>query len=208
MLCLCSVSRSLKVPVSTKKIQLDTNLILPAALMLLTIPAQWYAAWVIAAVVHELYHCIGVWLCGSRIHSIHICATGAKITTDLSNTAHEIFCLLAGPIGALSLLFLSKCFPSVAVCALMQSVYNLLPLPELDGGQVVKRIFDLFVSPHISDKICMVVQAFTVAFVVSLCLLGWIVFRLGIILLVLAGIFLLRHGKIKIPCKDRWQAVQ
>lgn len=193
---------------SRKKLILDPNLLLSSAVMLLAVPFRWYAAWILASLTHEVFHCIGILLCGSRICSIRICATGAKITTDLSNTAHEIFCLLAGPVGALTLLSLSASFPQVALCALVQSAYNLLPLPELDGGRVMKRTLDLFLAPNVADAICSSTRKVTVLAITALCLLGSLVWRLGIIPLILAGIFLQRHGKLKIPCKPRFQAVQ
>lgn len=191
-----------------RKISVSPNLILLLAVMFLTVPMEWCAAWVLAAVVHELCHCAGVILCGGRIMSVHVCPSGARICADIRKTAQEVFCLLAGSVGALSLLAFSSCFPRLALCAVVQSAYNLLPLPDLDGGQVLRRISDCLFAPPFADMLCSAFQKLTVLSVVLFCINGSLTLRLGVLPMALGGIFLLRHGKIKIPCKERCQAVQ
>lgn len=192
----------------SKKLRIDLNVALSAAIILLLVPVKWSVSWLIAAAIHELFHCIGVWLCGGRILSVHVSASGAKITTDLSGPGQEIFCLLIGPVGGGLLLLLSVRFPRVALCALLQSAYNLLPLPDLDGGQAVKGIADLLFAPCIAQKICAVLQKLTVWVVILLCVFCCVILRLGILPIVFAVFFLVRYRKIKIPCKECRQAVQ
>lgn len=50
----------------------------------------------------------------------------------------NVLCILAGPcLGALPLLAM-KWIPRTAVCSLVLTVYNLVPLWPLDGGRVLK----------------------------------------------------------------------
>lgn len=182
--------------------------IVMVSVLLLLIPSKWAGAWFIAAGIHELFHYVSVLFCGGRIYSIHVGMFGAQIRTDLSSTGKEILCLLAGPAGALSLLACSKRFPHLAVCALLQSVYNLLPFPELDGGQVLLRVTGLFFSTVISEGICTAVRIITQILITSACIYGSVLCKLGILPMLIAGILLLRHANIKIPCKQRHHKVQ
>ena len=191
-----------------RKITVSPNLILLLAVMFLTVPMEWCATWVLAAVVHELCHCAGVILCGGRIMSVHVCPSGTRICADIRKSEQEVFCLLAGPVGALSLLAFSSCFPRLALCAVVQSAYNLLPLPDLDGGQVFRIVSDCLLTPPFAETLCSAFQNLTVLSVVLFCITASLTLRLGVLPIFLAGIFLLRHGKIKIPCKERCQAVQ
>lgn len=181
---------------------------LTAAVILLTVPIKWVIGWFLAAAIHEIFHCIGVWICGNRILSVQIGVGGAKLQTDLSDPVKEILCLLAGPAGALLLIFFSASFPQLAVCALFQSVYNLLPLSGLDGGQVLSRIVSLAFQPNNAKRISAAMQYATLVCITLTCLYGSILLNLGVFPMLMAGILFLRHGKIKIPCKRGHHRVQ
>lgn len=181
---------------------------LAAVILILTIPSQWSTAWLTAAMIHELLHCIGVWISGGRIYSIHIDLYGAQIKTALPSSSKEIFCLLAGPLGTMGLLTFSKQFPCLSICALLQSAYNLLPFPGLDGGQVLLRIIGLLFSEDASVRFCNAVSWITLFLIVCICLYSGFLLGLGLFPIFLSAILLVRHGNIKIPCKQRHHKVQ
>ena len=128
------------------------------ALLLLAIPLQWLLAWLIAAAVHELFHCIALLLCGNCIHSFQIGFCGAKIESSPLTPLQHIVCALAGPAGGLLLLIISKYCPTVTLCALVQSTVNLLPVIPLDGGQALYGFICMFVTPNTANRICSVVS--------------------------------------------------
>ena len=96
-----------------------------------------------ASAAHELFHITVVRLCAGRINSMCIRFGGAVIEADIGRQGRELLCILAGPLGSLLLVRLYGFLPEIAVCALLQSAYNLLPLPYLDGGRALRCILKM-----------------------------------------------------------------
>lgn len=106
------------------------------ALWLLTVPFRWVMGAAIAAAVHELGHLTALWMCGCPVGSMEIDLGGAVIRTGAMDDREELCCALAGPMaGALVCLF-GRWFPEAAICAAVQTAFNLLPVYPLDGSRV------------------------------------------------------------------------
>lgn len=110
------------------------------AAFLLILPLRWCIAAVIAAAVHELGHYVAVRLCGVQVTGLHISITGARMEIGEITPKQEFICALAGPMAGLLLIPLSRWMPRTAVCALIHSVYNLLPVYPLDGGRILRAL--------------------------------------------------------------------
>ena len=106
------------------------------ALWLLTVPLEWVTGALSAALVHELGHLAALWLWEIPVLGMEIDVSGAVIHTPPLHDREELWCALAGPFaGGLVCLFW-RWLPEAAVCAGVQTIYNLLPLYPLDGGRV------------------------------------------------------------------------
>ena len=125
----------------TEAIRFQTGFgLLQLALLLLLVPMRWVFAVMSAAIIHELGHYMAVRLCGGHVHSLHFGAAGAVMTADLEGYFKSVLCLLAGPLCSFLLIILFPIFPALAVCALVQGIYNLLPIFPLDGGRILYTI--------------------------------------------------------------------
>ena len=109
-------------------------------LMMLLFPLRFLVSVLLAAVIHELGHLSAIRLTGGRVRGIWLHIGGARIETDPMEPGQAILCALAGPgAGALTILAW-RWFPERAVAGLVQTVFNLIPVYPLDGGQVARNI--------------------------------------------------------------------
>ncbi len=107
---------------------------------LLTLPLDWVVAWVVAAFVHEAFHYGAVRLCNATVYEIRIGPFGAAMETEPMTGMAGFITALAGPAGGLALLLAARWLPRLAICGLMQSAFNLLPISPLDGSRAVGAV--------------------------------------------------------------------
>ena len=105
---------------------------------LLLMPFGWVVSVLLAAAVHELGHCVAIWMAGGRIYSIQIGLFGAKIETGYLTDRDILFCALAGPAAGMLLCLFFRWIPTVAACGLIQTLFNLIPLHPFDGGRALR----------------------------------------------------------------------
>lgn len=170
------------------KLQVSGGAFILLAAMVLIFPLQWVAAVILAAVIHEIWHCIAVCLTGGHIQSVTIGSRGITIYTQPMAGAQEIICAIAGPVGSLSLLLWARWIPRTAVCGLIHGMYNLLPLLPLDGGRALRGIFQCLFSPPVANRLCLYSQRGVRLLMIVVCVL--LISKVGILAIIL-GIFLL-----------------
>ena len=176
------------------------------ALMLLILPLQWVAAFIIAALWHEFCHLAAVYLCGSRVERVQISPTGTVMDTPPLSTVRELICTLAGPMGGFLLIFLARSFPRLALCGAIHSLYNLLPMFPLDGGRAFRTIAQCL-FPKRAEAICTAVAWGTRIFLFGISLLVTVTWELGVLpLLCMVRLLLPNHAKT--PCNKLSERVQ
>ena len=116
------------------------------AFLILTLPLKFLLAAVTAALVHECCHAAAVRLCGGRILGLTLGAGGMVMEVPPMGSGRELVCALAGPLGSLLLACL-PC-PTLALCAMVQGVFNLLPIAPLDGGRALGCLLDMTIPQH------------------------------------------------------------
>ena len=161
------------------------------ALLILTLPMKFLMAAMLAAFFHEACHALAVWCLGGRILNMTITAGGMVMEVSELDVKGECLCALAGPAGSLMLAVLP--FPTLALCGLVQGLFNLIPIMPLDGGRVLGCILEL-VCPQHREKIEICMELFL--------LVGAIYLGTWAVLLWLCLVFR------KFPCKPWGKRVQ
>lgn len=132
--------------------------VLPAAALLMG-AGEVMPLVVMAAVCHELGHLAALRLAGARVERLRLSAWGAEIRADTRYLPYgkEIFCTLAGPAVNLALAFVLARVSGdylLAGANLLQGVYNLLPLPSLDGGRALHLLICWLTDLDLADTVC------------------------------------------------------
>lgn len=178
------------------------------AWMILVLPIPWIMPAVAAAFIHELCHYFAILHCTGERSGVGLYSFAARMKLPQMGRGRELICALAGPAGGLCLWLLSPWFPRLALCGLVQSLYNLLPVYPLDGGRALRCLLEMLVSPAYVDFICAFFQWFTIGALLLLCAYGAFALHLGFLPLLAVIILAFRTLKIKIPCKATQLPVQ
>ncbi len=184
-----------------ERVSVSTDFLFFLAAAFLLVPVQWLVAWALALIVHELCHYIALLVCGGPVISIRIGCRGVIMKTQPLSFGKEALCAYAGPLGALIVLLVARYVPRTAICTLVFSAYNLLPIFPLDGGRGLGCLLKKFLSSAVAERVLLFVENCVLLgiFIIAI----YSVFRLGLGLLpaVIAVILFLRSKGIKIPCK-------
>ena len=172
-------------------------------LLLLTVPLPWVGAAILAAAIHECAHLGAIYLLGGRVEGLSLKLRGAEIQMEALPPFREFLAAAAGPLASLLLGLLLRQFPRLALCGLIQGLFNLLPIYPMDGGRMVSCLLGLFLRESTARRVLSVLRILTLFFLASASVLlkqPW-----GLIL-VISLIFPILQTKI--PCKDRLFRVQ
>ena len=121
-------------------IETDGGFWLVLGLMALLFPIRLVTGILLAALIHEGGHILALWLFGGRIRRISLRMGGATIEAAPMEAGRELCCILAGPAAGALTALAWKAFPELAAAGLIQTVFNLLPFPNLDGGRALRNI--------------------------------------------------------------------
>ena len=113
----------------------------------------------LSALCHELGHLGALRLAGAEVECFRLSAFGAEIQADTRYLPYpkEILCTLAGPaVNLLLALVFSRVAGDYVLAGanLLLGVFNLLPIPSLDGGRAVYLLVSWCADPAAADWIC------------------------------------------------------
>lgn len=200
------VKKSYMAQGSSMKVYVSSMACVYLSLILLAIPLRWVFAWVFAAGFHELLHVIALWLYGIKIEHIEIGLYGAKIQTLDLAPDQMVICALAGPLGGVLLLSLWRYFPRLALCALAQTLFNLVPILPLDGGQALQGLLRLILPERWVNTANKAIEFILFTALTAVSILAIVTWKLGILPLLLTTALAIHRKNRKIPCK--WGALK
>lgn len=120
------------------KVRIEAGAYIAMSGYLLLMPPKWVLSALMAATVHELGHCAALWAFGIKIYEIRVGAFGARIETEPTEGREGAICALAGPLAGMLVCLFWRWMPGAAVCALVQTAFNLMPVYPFDGGRALE----------------------------------------------------------------------
>lgn len=174
----------------------------------LLFPLQWVVAWIIASVIHECGHFIALRICNVSWSSMKIRPHGFQINVDTMTPIKEVICAAGGPLIGLAPLAFARMVPRTAVCALIQTVCNLLPLSSLDGSRILSGILHGFLSDRRAVQVSLILERAFIILIGFLTLCMSLFGFYGIFPLIILTLILIKIIRIKFPCKRSGIRVQ
>lgn len=141
---------------------IDPKFCLLLAISFLVLPAQWVIGWIVASALHEFSHLLMLRIFKIRVLKIRLCGFGAAIAPDSMLPIRELLCALAGPVGGFTTALTLRIYPYIALCGMIQSIYNLLPIYPLDGGRALKCLITYLYDGLQAERIVKVVSSLTI----------------------------------------------
>lgn len=191
-----------------RNIRIEASACIWWAVLLMILPLRWLIAAFLAGSFHELCHYLAIRAAGGEVEEIVIRNGGAAMVTTPLTPGRELLCSLAGPVFSTILVLFAGYIPLTALCALVQSAFNLLPMYPMDGGRALKSAAQILL-PHIDpERIC---RFSGFLCVILLCVfLSVAIWRYSVGLGVLLPIMILaqRFFPGKRPCKTANLALQ
>lgn len=177
------------------------------ALALLILPLWFFLSLVIAGAFHEICHYLALKRAGISIYRVTIGPFGASMETETMDPGRELYCAVAGPLGSLMLVPFFRWMPGIAFCGLIQGLFNLLPIYPMDGGRILRCLFEILKIP-LRGKIFDIVELGTAGMI--LCVGFWmqVSWNAGWSGVLIGAILLLRIIRRKTPCKESPLGVQ
>lgn len=169
--------------------------------LLFLLPLKWLLSWLVAASVHELFHIAVLKRCQKEIRSISIGLSGAVIETEPLDNRIEFWAALAGPLGSLSLLSVSRLFPYIAICGFVQFMFNMIPLFPLDGGRAVQCLISRVLPIRLIPVAFRLMQWSVILAIGILSLFAAFQLKLGLLPLLCFGMLIVKCRFRNCPCK-------
>lgn len=184
------------------KVEISAGACLWGAVLLLAVPLPWVAAAVTAAAFHELCHCLMIWLLGGIVREIRMGGGGTAIDMVGLSNGEELLAAVAGPAGSFSLLLLAERLPQLALCGLVQGMFNLLPVYPMDGGRILFCILTSVMPLERAESACAWVENGISFLLLAGGVLLSLFYKMGPMPFLLALGMMIKAKRRKKPCKE------
>jgi Zn-dependent protease len=134
----------------------------PGFLLLLALLLYWdealFLPGILACVLHECGHLLGIWMAGGRMRWLRFTAVGGEMGIDPAlplSYGGEVLATLAGPAASLLAAAVGgslQCYLFAGI-SLAFGLFNLLPVRLLDGGRCLYFLAAMLWSPDTSRYI-------------------------------------------------------
>lgn len=158
-------------------------------------PLKFVIAWVMASITHELFHIFAICFMNIRIMRITLDGTGSIVETETMLPSQELICALAGPLGGMTLLLFARTIPETAMCALVQSIFNLLPYYPLDGGRALHCLATFLLGEHCANCITAYINIIIIVLLLAVSVFLQLQYHLGVVPLFVTLLLFLRNIK-------------
>lgn len=155
-------------------------------LLILTDKSGYFIPMVLAVIIHEAAHLLTMHLVGCAPKEIVLIPASVRIVRDLTvKDSHEIAISVSGPLANIVffcifylcfLLFPNNKLLDFAIINLLIGSFNLLPVKGLDGGIILRKICEIFMS---EQRAKLIVNFCALILAVLLIFLGIRFFRCG-----------------------------
>ena len=166
-----------------------------AALCLLRLLVEPGIFWSVlaAAAAHEAGHLTAALALRVRVTEVRLGALDARIRMQSSGYRQEAICALAGPAASgLFCIAMAKACPACAAISLLLGLFNALPVFPLDGGRALRAMLGLFLPLSRVEEVSRGTGLAVCAAGLAGALLGVRKFGLGMMPVLVWGLFLLR----------------
>lgn len=186
------------------KFKFQPGFFLSLSIACVLLPFKWIIAWLVSIFVHEFGHYMALRITHSEVYGISVGVMGIRIDTAPGFGWKGALCAVAGPVCGFLLLGIARWCPRVAICGLLNSTINMLPLYPLDGGRALRCLLD-YLREHHNSKIVTTIE--DIVALMLYVLIIWLTTRfwLGPIPLLVLSFLLIRR---KCSCKPHGQRVQ
>ena len=170
------------------RIDFQSGALIFAAAGLLMLPFGWFFAAILAAAVHEMGHLIALRCLKQPCLNIRVGVAGAVIETGMLTPFQELLTAAAGPFFSFLPVLFWRLFPRMAVLALIQGLFNLLPVYPMDGGRILRVILIRFLP----EQEGLIMKTAALLFAGILCV-GFIRLQMLVWLIAVGFLFLIRQ---------------
>lgn len=145
-----------------------------------------------AVLFHELGHFLALCMMKKRPLWLSLTFVGASMETTVLSYRQTIWAAGAGPLFSLLLGLLFPLTPILSAYSLLLGLFNLLPMPGLDGGKILESFLYLHLSPSAAGTIAAWIGLFFALLLcaVAVAVAAW--FQLGVWPVALAAVFLFK----------------